>query len=79
MLIPQTRVVTLPIVCGPAPSNSCQHLTAARLPRPGLKPLVHSEMRDVIPLADRVAFVELNPGKRLPSLPHARGGSLQVR
>ena len=51
--------------------NSCQHLTAARLPRPGLKPLVHSEMRDVIPLADRVAFVELNRGKRA-AIPAAR-------
>ena len=61
------------------PANSCQHLSAARLPLPGLKPLCAPKTRDVIPLADRVAFVELNRGKRAAIAPPACGGSLQVR
>ncbi len=61
------------------PANCCQHLSAARLPLPGLKPLFAPEMRDVIPLADRIAFFELNRGKRAAIASPARGGSLQVR
>ncbi len=63
----------------PRPANCCQKLSAARSPLPGLKPLFTPETRDVTPLADRVAFVELNRGKRAAIAPHARGGSPQVR
>jgi hypothetical protein len=63
----------------PRPANCCQKLSAARSPLPGLKPLFAPEMRDVIPLADRVAFVELNRGKRAAIAPHEHGGSPQLR
>ena len=61
------------------PANYCQKLSAGRSPLPGLKPLFAPEMRDVIPLADRIAFFELNRGKRAAIAPHAHGASPQLR
>ena len=61
------------------PPNCCQKLSAGRSPLPGLKPLCAPEMRDVIPLADRVAFFELERGKRAAIAPHASGASPQLR
>jgi len=55
--------------------NFTLKLTAGRLPRPGLKPLVSSDTHGVTPLAD--ALME-NAASGVPLCPPARGASLQL-